>query len=106
MNPNNRAYANYGGRGITVCDRWLGPEGLAHFIEDMGERPGKRYTLDRVNNEEGYSPENCQWRTWDAQAKNKRPRISNAEHEAALAELARLQARLAQLEHQGADPIP
>jgi hypothetical protein len=106
MNPSNRGYASYGGRGITVCNRWLGPEGLAHFVEDMGERPSKRHTLDRINNDEGYCPENCRWMTWDVQARNKRPRVSNAEHEATLSEIARLQARIAQLEHQRADPIP
>ncbi len=65
----NRNYHRYGGRGITVCERWLEFE---NFALDMGHRPSHRHTLDRVNNERGYSPENCQWRTYQDQARNTR----------------------------------
>lgn len=66
--PSHKKYADYGGRGITVCDRWLKFE---NFFADMGDRPDGR-SLDRVNNSKGYSPENCAWRTISEQNSNKR----------------------------------
>jgi hypothetical protein len=68
MNPNNRGYGNYGGRGIKVCKRWLRFE---NFLTDMGERP-TGMTLDRRNNNEGYSPANCRWATPLQQGNNSR----------------------------------
>lgn len=68
--PSCKSYQNYGGRGITVCDRWL-KGGVMTFIEDMGERP-KGYSVERLDNDKGYSPENCLWKSNRVQANNKR----------------------------------
>lgn len=61
-------FVRYGGRGITVCERWLDFE---HFLADMGECP-PRLTIDRVNNDGNYEPKNCRWATRTEQNRNKR----------------------------------
>ncbi len=71
-NQNLPHYENYGARGITICDRWLGDEGFDNFIKDMGPRPDDDLEIDRVNNELGYSPENCRWTDRTTNSRNTR----------------------------------
>lgn len=68
----HRDYPNYGGRGITVCDRWRGRDRYLNFLLDMGERPSSKYSLDRIDNDKGYSPDNCRWADRGTQLRNKR----------------------------------
>lgn len=73
-NPSHAFYKNYGGRGIQVCKRWLGEGGFSRFLRDMGEKPmGK--SLDRINNNRGYSPSNCRWATQKQQMNNMRGNV-------------------------------
>lgn len=69
-NPDHAFYKNYGGRGIFVCDRWI--ESFENFMTDMGAKPGREFSLDRIDVNSGYSPENCRWATHKQQARNKR----------------------------------
>lgn len=68
-NPRVKNWADYGGRGIDVCDSWLKFE---NFYADMGPRPGKGYSIDRVDNNAGYHKDNCKWATRTEQNSNKR----------------------------------
>jgi len=69
-NPNNKQFKDWGGRGITVCNRWR--HSFENFYADMGEKPvGK--LLDRINNDGNYEPGNCRWATWKQSGGNRRP---------------------------------
>lgn len=65
----HKQYKNYGGRGIAVCERW---HTFDNFLEDMGKRPDKGYSIDRIDNSKGYEPGNCRWATTTEQNNNMR----------------------------------
>jgi hypothetical protein len=69
-NPNHPAYSSYGGRGITVCDAWS--TDFKRFLADVGPRPSPRHSLERINNEDGYRPENVRWAESKEQVRNRR----------------------------------
>lgn len=70
LNPNNDNYHHYGGRGITVCDRWL--ESFESFLQDMGPRPSHKHSIERVDVNGNYEPSNCIWADSKTQGRNKR----------------------------------
>lgn len=79
-NESNPSYADYGGRGICVCDRWRGA--FEAFLADMGECPDGM-SIDRIDNDKGYEPDNCRWATRAVQRRNSR-RVTLVAHEGSL----------------------
>jgi hypothetical protein len=74
FNPNTSSYHRYGGRGITVCERWRGQDGFVNFLADAGPRPSQSHTLDRINSNGNYEPGNIRWVVGPIQSRN---RVSN-----------------------------
>lgn len=71
-NPYDKHYHNYGGRGITICERW---HDFQNFLDDMGEKPAKGLTIERLDTNGDYTPENCLWATKGHQTRNKRNNV-------------------------------
>jgi len=65
-------YRHYGGRGIKICTRW---ESFDNFFEDMGHRPSAKHSLDRIDVNGNYEPNNCKWATWKEQHRNRRSNV-------------------------------
>lgn len=73
LNKNHVGYSNYGGRGITICKEWL--ESYDSFLRDMGQKPSQKHSLDRIDNEAGYSKDNCRWALISEQVISRRDTI-------------------------------
>lgn len=69
LNPKRKDFHNYGGRGITICPRWI--NSFSDFFADMGERPSPKHSIDRIDNDGEYGPDNCRWSIQLVQSNNK-----------------------------------
>lgn len=72
-NTNSHNFKLYGGRGITVCDKWR--DSFESFLQDIGKKPSKKHQLDRINNNANYTPDNCRWSTPQQNSNNRRNTI-------------------------------
>jgi hypothetical protein len=70
LNPKFKDFHLYGGRGITICDKWR--DNFAAFFADMGPKPAPEYSIDRIDPDGHYQPDNCRWATWAQQRRNQR----------------------------------
>lgn len=78
LNKNNKDFKNYGGRGIKICDSWL--NSFENFYKDMGSKPSKLHSIDRIDNNGNYEPSNCRWATLSQQNISKRRKLGYSGH--------------------------
>jgi DNA-binding CsgD family transcriptional regulator len=95
FNSKNEVFEHYGGRGITVCNRWI--NSFENFLSDMGRRPTSKHTLGRIDNNGNYEPNNCRWETMTQQLRNRRM-VKMTEANAKLVRWLRHHSRLTALE--------
>lgn len=76
-NPNVKCYKNYGGRSISITERWINEDGFENFILDIDWKPAENYTLNRIDNEKNYTADNCEWTTSQNQIFNRRKLCTN-----------------------------